>query len=130
MRKYLLCLIFCLSACANDGSADTSAAKDEMTTPPPPQKTEKTQGKYEMISLQGTLVYKQLEGGFWAFDAENGQKFMPRGLPDNAKRSGLIVKIEGHVMHDVLTFQQYGQVLKVRSLVVIDDSKVSDPNAF
>lgn len=83
-----------------------------------------------LITVTGTIYFKPLEGGFYALDASDGRKFMPRGMDKDLLKNGMVVEVTGVILEDMLTFQQYGQVLKVKSAKMIDDSQVEKPNAF
>ncbi|MCC2616024.1 hypothetical protein LJ739_07205 [Aestuariibacter halophilus] len=115
MKYALLLSVLALVAC----SGNTTPQAESQPTPPPVEASEEA----KMITVTGTIVFKNLEGGFIGFDANNGKKYMPRGLAKEHRKPGLVLEITGEVL-DVLTFQQYGEVLKVKDVKVIDDSKV------
>lgn len=75
-------------------------------------------------SLTGTIVYKNMEGGFYAFDAEDGKHYTLQGLSNEYRKNGLKVKVTGSPMPEVMTFTQYGTVFQVDSIEVLDDSQV------
>lgn len=81
-----------------------------------------------MITVTGTIVYKEIEGGFYALDATSGKKYQPQGLPLEYRKNGLVVKVSGIIETEMASIQQYGEILKVQSVKVIDSSKVSEPN--
>ncbi|WP_147291801.1 hypothetical protein [Alteromonas aestuariivivens] len=78
-------------------------------------------------TLTGTIVYKTMEGGFYAFEAENGKHYTLQGLDNSYRRNGLKVMITGMALPDVMTFTQYGTVFKITSIEVLDDSQVTPP---
>ena len=77
------------------------------------------------MTLTGQIIYKQLEGGFYGFVTNNGDKYMPSGLKSEYLQNGLIVELKVELMPDMLTFQQFGDVVKVLEVKVLDTSKVS-----
>ena len=83
-----------------------------------------TQGNDNIIEFLGTVQYVVIEGGFYAIYAEDGRKFMPRHLKKSQEKHGLIVKVKGEILKDVITVQQHGEVLKIISIEVLDDSNV------
>lgn len=134
MKILLIVMTTLLASCAQDSTAD-KVNESESTklqpgavalTPPPPSENELKASKPTMLTLRGTVVYKNLEGGFFGFDADNGKKYMPSGLKEKYRRPGLIIEVTGVINTQMVTFQQYGSVLMVKSVKVIDDSKVSN----
>lgn len=80
----------------------------------------------ESTVLTGMIVYKELEGGFFAFIADNGDRFTLHGLSDAYKKNGLIVEITGTAKPNMMTITQFGTVFEVQEVTVIDASKVID----
>ncbi len=78
------------------------------------------------VSMKGSIIYKDLEGGFYAFIAENGDRYTLHGLDETYQKNGLVVEVEGTPKPDMMTFTQFGTVLQVSSVKVLDTSKVID----
>lgn len=78
----------------------------------------------EEVTLTGSIFYKELEGGFYAFVSENGDRYTLHGLNEAFQQNGLVVEIEGTRRPDVMTTTQYGTVLQVKHVKVLDASKV------
>lgn len=78
----------------------------------------------DVITVSGTIRFKSMEGGFFALDGHNGEKFMPHGMDKSLLKDGMVVEVKGVILKDMMTFQQYGEVLKVTESKMIDDSKV------
>lgn len=76
------------------------------------------------VTMKGSIIYKDLEGGFYAFIAENGDRYTLHGLDETYQKSGLIVEVKGTPKPDMMTFTQFGTVLQVTSVKVLDTSKV------
>ena len=83
-----------------------------------------------MITITGTVVFKQLEGGFYGLDADDGKKYLPQGMKKSLLKNGMKVRVKGYILTDMLTFQQYGEVLKVIETEMIDDSQVHQQNEY
>lgn len=77
------------------------------------------------LQLNGTILYQQLEGGFFGFISDSGDKYLPIGLATQFKQNGLKVKLVATKIEDIVTTQQFGQSIKVIQVTVIDESKVS-----
>ena len=78
------------------------------------------------VTMKGSIVFKDLEGGFYAFIAENGDRYTLHGLDETYQKNGLIVEVKGTPKPDMMTFTQFGTVLEVSGVKVLDTSKVID----
>ena len=78
------------------------------------------------MTMKGSIIYKDLEGGFYAFIAEKGDRYTLHGLDETYQKNGLIVEVKGTPKPDMMTFTQFGTVLQVSSVKVLDTSKVID----
>ncbi|GAB2695751.1 hypothetical protein Q4574_19875 [Aliiglaciecola sp. 3_MG-2023] len=132
----LLCLlsIAFFAGCSGTDTADTGSPSDldpksnlELKEAKP---SETSQEEPAMLTITGTIVHKGMEGGFFGLDANDGKKYMPRGINKALLKNGMVVQVKGYVLTDVLTFQQYGEVLKVVEAVEIDSSKVEQGNSW
>ena len=126
-------LIAALGACSNENNnndtMDTTMTNKSLqqNSESSNHTTEKTaiQTKNENeVTLTGTIMYKQIEGGFYAFIAKNGDKYTLQGLDKAFQKNGLIVTITGITKPDLMTTTQYGIVLQVKDVKVLDSSKV------
>ena len=113
-------LIPALLACAADNkNADASSNKQPSNkevvmkdnTQPPEDHLSK--GEIDGAWYTGTLKFYNLEGGFYGFHGENGERFLPLGLDSKLQQNGAQVKIYGYVEKGVMTIQQWGEPFKV-----------------
>lgn len=65
------------------------------------------------FEITGTVVYKNLEGGFFAIDGDDGKKYDPISLPQNYRRDGLKVKVTARLKLDAVSFHMYGPIIEV-----------------
>jgi hypothetical protein len=72
------------------------------------------------IQLKGHIIFQPMEGGFYSFIANDGSKFTPMGLAKTYKQHGLAVQITAQKMHDVMTTMQFGTVIKILDVKVLD----------
>ena len=86
----------------------------------------------KMITLRGTVRYKNFEGGFWGLDGNDGNKYQPSGLNKALLVEGMIVEVTGIIEDDehLMTLQQYGKILTVKQSKMIDDSHARTPNSY
>ncbi|GGF53146.1 hypothetical protein [Alteromonas lipolytica] len=105
----LLTAVFGLVACA---TSQESVSMDQ------PQQATNQQA---LTAYTGTIVYQTLEGGFFSLITPDSQRFTLRHLPPQYRRDGLVVKITGQVNKDIITFTQFGEVLDVSDVLVLDE---------
>lgn len=115
---FALLTVSVLTACAEGKDANT------MKTEPQQQQMATNNNSYT-----GTIVYKELEGGFFALITNDNQRFTLRHLPAEFRLDGLIVEIQGSVNKDIVTFTQFGEPLDVNAVTVLDDSHARPPAA-
>ena len=77
----------------------------------------------------GTIVYKTFEGGFFAFISADNKRYTLRHLPQAYRLDGLIVEITGSVNKDIITTTQFGDLLEVDAVKVLDDSRARPPES-
>ena len=84
--------------------------------------------KSASITIKGQVMFQEIEGGFFGFIDEKGKKYTPIGMNKKYLRHGLIVELTGTLLPNVMTTTQFGEVIKVKSVVIIDDTKASKPD--
>ena len=105
MLATLLMVLLPLSACSEDnthtsGSEETTSMKQDQSPKAADQpyggglKKVNAQEENEAITVTGTIVLKAMEGGFWGFDGENGQKYMPHGIDKQYLRVSVLPTFE------------------------------------
>lgn len=97
------------------------ATPAEQTVAPVEIEKSETSGMAE-TTLVGTIIYKAIEGGFFAFIDESGAHYTLHNLEAVHKKDGLIVRISGTPQPDMMTITQFGTVFKVSNVEVLDDS--------
>jgi hypothetical protein len=135
LPKYFVAAIMMVSvsACGSNKITEKSTASTAQSpiyqsqmavvkTVDPQLKEDKT------MILTGQIRYQNFEGGFYSFIANDGKKYMPSGLKEEHRKNGLIVEMKVQPITDRMTTQQFGTLVKVLEIKIIDDSKVSDIN--
>ena len=67
----------------------------------------------DTFEIPGTVVYNNLEGGFFAIDGDNGSKYDPISLPESFRKDGLKVKVTARLRKDAMSMHMYGSILEV-----------------
>ena len=136
----ILAAAFGMSACTEEEKVETTVYEKEETTTdkmkaqenaptelkaePVTQAEAIEAGVDKSVTLKGSIIYKELEGGFFAFITENGDRFTLHGLDEEYHQNGLIVEIEGVTKPQMMTITHFGTVLEVLNVTVLDTSKV------
>lgn len=108
-------LALALAGCSQDNAAgppDGGNAKPPVSAPSPPDqgKTGIDEGTFEIL---GTVRFKDLEGGFFAIDADDGRKYDPTNLPETYRKDGLRVRLRARPRTGIAGFRMYGQIIDV-----------------
>ena len=90
---------------------------------PNPQVPERSQGDEspamppsDTVQISGTVVYKDLEGGFWAIDAGDGSRYDPINLPEAFRKDGMKVQIKARLEPDAMSAHMYGSIIHILSI--------------
>jgi len=67
----------------------------------------------EMAKGKGTVVYLDLEGGFYGIVADNGKRYDPINLPKEFQQDGLRVSFEAKIRDDLASFHMWGQLVEI-----------------
>lgn len=70
----------------------------------------------DIFELRGTIVRKEMEGGFFAIDGDNGITYDPVNLPESYKKDGLKVKVEARLKSDVMSIHMVGPTIEILNI--------------
>ncbi|GAW96822.1 MULTISPECIES: hypothetical protein [Colwellia] len=79
---------------------------------------------------QVTVKYLDFEGGFYGLVSKTGDKLLPMNLAKEYQLPGTVLKVQGHVIKDMMTIQQWGQVFKITEVELIKLGKANTGEAF
>ena len=72
--------------------------------------------------VTGTVVYNDIEMGFWGIEADDGNKWLPINMPNQLKVDG--TRVEVSIMKvSALSFVMWGQPCQITRFETIDPSK-------
>lgn len=66
-----------------------------------------------MVTGTGTVVFNDLEGGFWGIVADDGKRYDPLNLDKEFQVSGLRVRFEAKPRRDVIGFHMWGVAVEL-----------------
>ena len=67
------------------------------------------------MTFTGRVVYRDLEGGVWVLEGDDGTTYQLAGGDRKIKKDGQRVEIQGEVARDTMTIAMMGPVLNVTS---------------
>jgi hypothetical protein len=67
----------------------------------------------DSVEIQGTVVHKDLEGGFFAIEGDDGRTYDPINLPGSYKREGLRVKATVRHRNDAVGIHMVGDIVEI-----------------
>jgi hypothetical protein len=70
----------------------------------------------DVVNVEGTVTYVDLEGGFYGIEGDDGNRYNPVNLDQAYAEDGLRVRISGEVRTDVATAQMWGQPLEIEQI--------------
>jgi hypothetical protein len=68
------------------------------------------------MQIEGTVVYKDLEGGFFALESDDGNKFNPVNLPEDFRKDGLKVNVSARP-YEGMSMHMYGTLIEIVDIV-------------
>lgn len=104
---------------SNDTTSEQSSQNTALTaTTVTADKASEEQSKMSKnaVAKSGTIVFQDLEGGFFSFIANDGSKYTPMNLDEQYKINGLEVDVKGNIVTGMMTTTQFGHLLKIEEI--------------
>jgi len=111
--------IVALGACTaeNGTMSETPSTGTDMSKPIQPlSPTGASSPKLDSFEIVGTVRYKDLEGGFYAIDTDDGKKYDPVNLPESFRKDGLRVTATVRLNKDLMSFRMYGEIIEIEMI--------------
>lgn len=70
----------------------------------------------DLIEIIGTVKHINLEGGFFAIEADDGNKYNPTGLPTEFEKDGLKVKVVARLKGNIASIRMFGKIIEIVSI--------------
>ncbi|MDD1715758.1 MAG: META domain-containing protein [Methanolinea sp.] len=80
----------------------------------------------EQFTVNGTVRYIDLEGGFYGIVADDGSHYLPMNLPEEFRVDNLRVTITARQMEDVNTIYMWGTVVRILSIQPCGEAQVQE----
>jgi hypothetical protein len=111
MSKYLLIVILLLmiASCGFQTNTTCGLASSSGVASDP--------SDGQLIDEVGTVVYNDLEGGFWGVITDAGVQFEPMVLQDEFKKNGLKIRFSGVAIKDAGSIYMWGTPIEIRQIV-------------
>ncbi|MGQ8365650.1 hypothetical protein [Glaciecola sp. 1036] len=122
---FLLILVMGVYGCDSTEVNSTSNVEATKTSSESISAETQDKGSTDMFELEGKIEYKDIEGGFYAFIGKDGSKFTPFNLDAQFRQNGLVVRIKAEVMEDMMTTTQFGKLIKIHDISIVDSSRVT-----
>ena len=74
----------------------------------------------DVFMATGTVVFIDLEGGFWGIMADDGHRYDPGKLANDFRKEGLRVQMQGRVRTGAVSLRMWGQPIEVLSIKRLD----------
>ena len=65
------------------------------------------------MPFKGTVVFMDLEGGFYGIESEDGERYFPINLPVIFREDGLRVAFDMRIRTDVMTTVMWGTTVEI-----------------
>jgi hypothetical protein len=84
----------------------------------------------EKIWQEVTVNYYDFEGGFYGLVTKTGDKLLPMNLAKEFQLPGTVLKVQGQLIKDMMTIQQWGQPFKITHVELISLGKANLGETF
>ncbi|VFQ46447.1 hypothetical protein [Desulfoluna butyratoxydans] len=66
-----------------------------------------------VFDVEGLVVYKEIEGGFFAIQAKDGKTYDPVNLPETFRKDGLRVRLTARKKEDMAGIHMHGTIIEI-----------------
>ncbi|MFW6111073.1 MAG: hypothetical protein ACOC6H_03460 [Thermoproteota archaeon] len=72
--------------------------------------------KVKFVQDEGTVVWLNLEGGFWGIKGDDGEHYRPIHLDSEFQTHGLRVDFKAEIRSDLASFHMWGKTVKILAI--------------
>jgi len=114
-------LLLTSTYCKGEGNQKESSKTDKEGTSKESVKEEETPTENpDIISLTGTIVFKDIEGGFYGIVGDDGKNYEPTNLSDEFKKDGLKVKFIAKLHPDWASISMFGMIMELLKIEKVE----------
>jgi len=66
-----------------------------------------------LVEFEGTVVWLQLEGGFYGLLTDDGRRYEPLNLPESMRRHNLRVRVRGIPRTQMVSSRMWGEIIEI-----------------
>jgi len=74
------------------------------------------QSDENIVKANGTVIYIELEGGFFGIIADDGSKYKPINLTESFQKDGLKVRFEGKLNTELMGIYMWGKLIEITKI--------------
>jgi hypothetical protein len=74
----------------------------------------------QIKDLKGTIIYVDLEGGFYGIRGEDGKSYNPINLEKEFRQDGIRIEFSASVRKDIMSIQMWGTIVEIQKIRKID----------
>ncbi len=120
-RSSWLCVAALLGALLVLGGCGSSAPDTAMPTDPPNPANEDAPNPEQLVSTTGTVVFMEMEGGFWGIITSDSTRYDPGGsLPDSLQTDGLAIRFRGEEKPGQPSIRMWGTPIDLLEAMPVD----------
>jgi hypothetical protein len=116
----IILLFLLVAGCSNPSPEVAQTSPDDVPDPGELIESDDGPDPANIVSGVGTIVYMDLEGGFYGLVADDGTKYNPLNLEETFKQDSLRVRFRGEKKTDVMTTRMWGTNLQILEMLTLD----------
>jgi hypothetical protein len=84
------------------------------------QKTQIQEQNWEGNVITGTVVYMDLEGGFYGIKGDDGNNYDPLNLSSEYQKNGIRIKASISFEKNVSSIRMWGKIIRINQIILIE----------
>ena len=110
--------------CTSERSTKNKALPQD-SNPNPAETSRMAKGNDEIRNMTGTIVYNEIEGGFYGIKTDDGKKYNPINLDAPFRKDGLRVKFDANPKKGMVGIHMWGEYIEIIHIEALDESRQS-----
>lgn len=110
--------------CTSERSTKNKALPQD-SDPNPAGTSRMAEGDDEIRNMIGTIVYNEIEGGFYGIMTDDGKKYNPINLDAPFRKDGLRVRFDANQKKGMVGIHMWGEYVEIIHIETLDESRQS-----